>query len=82
MVDTEWQIGMDGINNLVRQIEFALKNRSKLLITATDRNGQAFEFLLEPKNLSNGRLRGIDTRAEIERTLPLERITNASPVAG
>ena len=71
-----------GDDDLVRQIEFALKNRSKLLITATDRNGQALEFLLEPKNLSNGRLRGIDTRAEIERTLPLERITNASPVAG
>jgi Holliday junction resolvase len=71
-----------GDDDLVRQIEFALKNRSKLLITATDRNGQALEFLLEPKNLSNGRLRGIDTRAEIERTLPLERITNALPVSG
>ena len=70
-----------GTDDLVRQIEFALKNRSRLLITATDRAGQAHEFLLEPKNLSNGRLRGIDTRAEIERTLPLERITSASPVA-
>ena len=70
-----------GDDDLVRQIEWALKNRSKLLITATDRTGKAHEFLLEPKNLSNGRLRGIDTRAEIERTLPLERITNASPVA-
>ena len=70
-----------GGDDLVRQIEFALKNRSKLLITATDRSGAQHEFLLEPKNLSNGRLRGIDTKAEIERTIPLERITSAEPVA-
>lgn len=69
-----------GGDDLVRQIEFALKNRSKLLITATDKAGNSHEFLLEPKNLSNGRLRGIDTKAEIERTLPLERITSAAPV--
>ena len=70
-----------GGDDLVRQIEFALKNRSKLLISATDRSGQEHQFLLEPKNLSNGRLRGIDTKAEIERTIPLERITSAEPVA-
>jgi len=76
------RLGSDpGDDDLVRQIEFALKNRSKLLIAATDRNGGQHEFLLEPKNLSNGRLRGIDTKAEIERTIPLERITSASPVA-
>ena len=70
-----------GGDDLVRQIEFALKNRSKLLITATDKAGKSHEFLLEPKNLSNGRLRGIDTKAEIERTLPLDRVTSATPVA-
>ncbi len=68
-------------DDLVRQIEFALKNKAKLLIMATDRSGAKHEFLIEPRNLSNGRLRGIDTRAEIERTIPLERITGASPVA-
>jgi hypothetical protein len=76
------KLGTDpGADDLVRQIEFALKNRSRLLITATDRSGKSHEFLLEPKNLSNGRLRGIDTKAEIERTLPLERVTSAVPVA-
>jgi hypothetical protein len=67
-------------DDLIRQIEFALKNKAKLLIMATDKSGAKHEFLIEPKNLSNGRLRGIDTRAEIERTIPLERITGASPV--
>ena len=80
--DHDERLGTDpGADDLTRQIEFALKNRSRLLITATDRAGKSHEFMLEPKSLSNGRLRGIDTKAEIERTVPLERLTSAVPIA-
>ena len=39
------------------------------------RDGGEYEFVLEPIGLANGRLRGRDRKADIERTLPLANIT-------
>jgi len=60
--------------DLLRQIHLALKNKSRLRVTVTTRDQAEVEFELLPTSLANGRLRGLDQKADIERTLPIERI--------
>ena len=60
--------------DLTRQIQLAIKNKTALTVALTDRNGDEVEFRVLPTALVNGRLRGLDKKADIERTLPLERI--------
>ena len=65
-------------NDVLRQIQLALKNKTRLQITVTNASGQELSYLLEPVGIANGRLRGIDSKADIERTLPLGSITQVS----
>lgn len=60
--------------DLTRQIQMALKNKAVLTVYAQDRSGNEVEFRILPTALANGRLRGMDRRSDVERTLPLERI--------
>ena len=60
--------------DLTRQIQLAIKNKTALSVALTDRSGNEVEFRILPTALVNGRLRGLDKKADIERTLPLERI--------
>ena len=60
--------------DLTRQIQMALKNKATLTVYAEDRSGTEVEFRILPTALANGRLRGMDKRSDVERTLPLERI--------
>ena len=60
--------------DLTRQIQLAIKNKTALTVALTDRSGNEVEFRILPTALVNGRLRGLDKKADIERTLPLERI--------
>lgn len=60
--------------DLVRQIQLAVKNKAQLRVTLTNRDGSEVEFTVVPTALANGRLRGLDKKADIERTLPLEKI--------
>lgn len=60
--------------DLVRQIQLAVKNKAQLLVTLLSRDGSEVEFTVIPTALANGRLRGLDKKADIERTLPLEKI--------
>lgn len=60
--------------DLLRQIQLALKNKAELNVVLTGRDGSEVEFRVLPTSLANGRLRGLDKKADIERTLPLERI--------
>lgn len=60
--------------DLVRQIQLAVKNKAQLLVTLMSRDGSEVEFTVIPTALANGRLRGLDKKADIERTLPLEKI--------
>jgi len=60
--------------DLTRQIQLALKNKALLTVVAVDRSGTEVEFRILPTALANGRLRGMDKRNDVERTLPLERI--------
>ena len=65
-------------HDLTRQIQLAIKNKAQLNVTLTDRAGAEVEFKVLPTALANGRLRGLDKRADIERTLPLERIVRVA----
>ena len=60
--------------DVVRQIQLAVKNKAQLLVTLMARDGSEVEFTVIPTALANGRLRGLDKKADIERTLPLEKI--------
>jgi hypothetical protein len=60
--------------DLTRQIQLAVKNKASLRVIAEDRGGNEVEFHILPTALANGRLRGMDRRSDVERTLPLERI--------
>lgn len=62
-------------DDVMRQIQLAIKNRVRLNITVTGSNGDTHDFLLEPTGIANGRLRAKDRKADIERTLPLASIT-------
>lgn len=57
-----------------RALQLAVRDRTRVRITVAAA-GQERDFLLLPTALGNGRLRGVDTAAEVERTLPLAQIT-------
>jgi hypothetical protein len=60
---------------LERQLEVAIKSKLSVTVTVTMPDGSLQDFLLEPTGLSSGRLRARDRKADIERTLPISRIT-------
>jgi hypothetical protein len=60
---------------ITRQVQLAIRNKARLLITATIADGSSATFDLMPSGIANGRLRGLDRKAQIERTLPLSTIT-------
>jgi len=62
-------------DDVTRQIQLAIKNRTRLNITIQNAQGESIDYLLEPVGLANGRLRAKDRKADIERTLPLTSIT-------
>jgi len=59
----------------LRQVQLAIKNKANIRVVYLGRDGAEHEFVLEPIGLANGRLRGRDRKADIERTLPLANIT-------
>jgi hypothetical protein len=61
-------------HDITRQVQLAIKSKVTLLVYATDRLGNEVEFKIMPTALANGRLRGMDSRSDVERTLPLDRI--------
>ena len=63
---------------LERQLDAAVKARMTISVTVTVQDGSSVVFVLEPTGLGGGRLRGRDRKADIERTLPLSRITSVS----
>lgn len=72
-VDLEFGSSQDD-DDISRQIQLAMKHRAKVKVGAQTRDGKIVFFTLEPKSLANGRFRGMDKQADIERTLPLASI--------
>ncbi len=58
----------------LRQVQLAIKNKANIRVVYVGRDGGEYQFVLEPIGLANGRLRGRDRKADIERTLPMTNI--------
>jgi predicted DNA-binding transcriptional regulator YafY len=63
-------------DDLLRQIQLAIKNKATAQVVVKSSSGEAIEYLIQPVGLANGRLRAKDRKADVERTLPLASITS------
>jgi hypothetical protein len=63
-------------DDLLRQIQLAIKNKAKISITLKTAAGEEVQYLVEPVGVANGRLRAKDRKADIERTLPLSSLVS------
>jgi hypothetical protein len=63
-------------DDLLRQIQLAIKNKATAQVVVQASNGESIEYLIQPVGLANGRLRAKDRKADVERTLPLSSITS------
>ena len=63
-----------GEDDILRQLQFALKNKLQVRIKVELQDGTAQEFELAPLGIAANRLRGKDLEKEAERTLPISRI--------
>jgi hypothetical protein len=61
-------------DDLLRQIQLAIKNKTQIRVAVQTSAGQNIEYRLDPKSVANGRFRGMDRQADIERTLPIASI--------
>jgi hypothetical protein len=59
---------------IARQLDLAVREKSILIVTVNMPDGER-EFTIEPKGFSNGRLRCLDRKTDVERTLPASHIT-------
>ncbi|MBT5616396.1 MAG: hypothetical protein HOJ70_01385 [Microbacteriaceae bacterium] len=60
-------------------IEVATKSKTPLEIDVTMPDGTTVTHVMEPRSLTGGRLRGVEIKNSIERTLPISRITSVRP---
>ena len=60
-------------------LEVATSHRIPLLLECDMGSAGVTEFVMEPKSLTNGRLRGIETKHQVERTIPVSSIVSALP---
>jgi len=67
-----------GDEALTRQIQLAIRNKARISVLVKLPSGQEMTFEIEPSSIANGRLRGKDKKAQIERTLPLSTIVSMS----
>lgn len=75
--DQDAKLGSDpDDDDLLRQIQLAIKNKATALVTLQTATGEQVEYLIQPVGLANGRLRAKDRKADVERTLPLASITS------
>lgn len=60
--------------SIERLLELAVRQKQSIRALLKQADGSLREFRLRPVGLSNGRLRGIDEQAEVERTLPVSHL--------
>lgn len=68
--------GSDDATWIARQIDLAVREKGTLWVDVAMPDGSSREFLIEPKGVSNGRVRAKDRKTEVERTLPLASISS------
>lgn len=61
-------------DDVMRQLQFALKNKLKVGLRVSYPDGSEKEHLIEPLGVAGGRVRGRDAVKEAEVTLPLSRV--------
>jgi hypothetical protein len=64
---------------IARQLDVAIKAKSHLAVSVGMPDDKTVVFLVTPLSLAAGRLRAIDEKAGVERTLPLRNITAVAP---
>ena len=64
-----------GSDWLEHQLDAAVRAKIAVTVTVTMPDGSDVEYTILPTSLASGRLRGLDRAADIERTLPVSRIT-------
>ena len=64
--------GVEG--SVERLLELAVRQKQTIRAVLKQADGSVREFRLRPVGLSNGRLRGLDEQAEVERTLPVSHL--------
>jgi hypothetical protein len=62
-----------GTSHMERALIVAGKTRTRVTLTVATGTGTR-TMTLEPRNVANGRVRGLDTVADVERTLPISAI--------
>jgi hypothetical protein len=72
---TRESTGSDDATWIERQLDVAVREKTILVVSVGLPDGSSRDFTIEPKGLSNGRLRGRDRQTDVERTLPLGSIT-------
>ena len=60
---------------LERQLEVAIKAKALIVVTISMHDGTTSEYLLQPTSIAGGRLRALDRKSDIERTLPVSHIS-------
>ncbi|QPZ37358.1 helicase-associated domain-containing protein [Paramicrobacterium chengjingii] len=63
---------------LVRQLELAVRSKATVVVSVAMPGGKTIDLSLEPTGIGGGRLRGRDSTADVERTLPLSSIISVS----
>ena len=77
MREADATLGLSGSDEiLTRQVQLAIRNKAKLSLVVQRPDGSELAIILEPSGIANGRLRGLDRKAQVERTLPLTTITS------
>ncbi len=64
---------------LTRQLDVAIRGKVTITVTVELNDGSTADYQLEPASMAGGRLRALDRKADIERTLPLARIIAVNP---
>lgn len=68
--------------SLERVLQLAVRQKQRLRVVMQQADGTEREFVLRSVGLSNGRFRGIDEQAEVERTLPVNQLSTVEQLTG
>lgn len=79
LIERVLESGDEGPTDISRQVTLAIRDRTRLQVTVEMR-GVVRSFTIVPVSLAAGRMRALDEAAGVERTLPLEAITEITQI--